>query len=1503
MSDFFDSEEEESGEEIGSGSEEDVAEDEEIAQQEETTAIDDANDIINDDDSDGDEEDEGEDNIRTRKRKDFHDAVDEEDLDLIEENLGINLDRRKYKRLKKLKPIDSDEEEDDRGSVGGHSADEREALAHELFEDDEIEQLSRAISTTPVEPTNDQYAVLDDSESDVEDDFIVDDDNQPVHERSRKKGGSRTQNRALQEAQDIFGLDFDFGDFEKFGQEEYSDEDRDEYEEEYSDEEGQQRRRGKKKTQKKTIFDVYEPSELKKIHLTDRDNEIRINDIPERHQLREVPMKAAEDKELTDEAEWIYRHAFMTMPITNQEIQEGEKFIQTTLTKPPSAIPKIREALNLMRNKYFEVPFIAAYRKEYVEPELNIEDLWRIWLFDEKWCQLSARKNNLKRLFEQMQTYQYNKLRENPDKPLDEDERILEQDDVERLDAVQTMEELRDIYSHFVLHYGHEIPVMRLSRKKKSVNDADETVEEVEMNDRLKIPKRRDFYTICREAGLGLFAKKFGLSPEQFGENLRDNYQRYETEQYPMEPREAAEEHLSNMFLTTDAVLEGTRHMVAMQIARDPLVRQCVRQVFYERAKINISPTERGKKEIDRDHECYSFKYIKNKPVSDLRGDIFLQMHKAKEEGLIQLDIGIDLDRGFHSYYDEAKQLYYRDEFSNLVQMWNAQRTQALYRTFYQVLYPLFTKELEEKLLQEAKDFVVKCACRRLRSLVEVAPYQAEQHSDEEYDMFTGPRGLRVLSVAVPSDPYQPIFFVMLNGGGQVGDFLKLSFIMKKRNSNRSKEKEKKEEDLESLKQFVLKKRPHVIVIATGSRDSLTVYEVVKISIRELEQENQISPINVELIDHEVAEIFEKSSRAETEFREYPMILRRAISVGRRIQDPLAEFAGLCVDEDELLCLRLHPKQNLISKDVLLKHLRIVFVTVVNEVGVDPNRILDFPHTSGLIQFICGLGPRKSLALIKSLRKEGTKLENRSQLVTVCGMGPNGFLNTAGFVKIDTSALNDNTVNYIEVLDGSRIHPETYEWARKMAVDALEYDETSEESNPSAALEEILESPERLRDLDLDAFAEELERQGFGNKRITLYDIRDELFGRYKDRRPPYREMSVDDRFRLLTGETRETLFYGKLITCVVSGFAYRKPNRERLENVDPKKDEETGLWQCPFCGNNTFADLGEVWTHFDNGSCPGQIVGARTRLENGINGFVPTKLISDKHIKSPQERVKVGSMIHCRVTKIDAERFQVDLTCRTSDLEDREGKYSRLKDTYFDQASEDKDKKAVKDAEKKANRPSYIKRVIVHPAFQNIAFKDAEKKLATSEQGECIVRPSNKGSDHLTVTWKVDEGIYQHIDIKEQGKENAFSLGKSLWIENEEFEDLDEIIARHIQPMASFARDILSHKYYKDTEGGSINTMQEVLKAEKTKNPKRIPYFLSASKEFPGKFLLGYMPRNKPRTEYVSVTPDGYRYRGRVHASLNALFKWFKEHFRDPVPEPRTMKAMMIYKKSLCFI
>jgi len=156
---------------------------------------------------------------------------------------------------------------------------------------------------------------------------------------------------------------------------------------------------------------------------------------------------------------------------------------------------------------------------------------------------------------------------------------------------------------------------------------------------------------------------------------------------------------------------------------------------------------------------------------------------------------------------------------------------------------------------------------------------------------------------------------------------------------------------------------------------------------------------------------------------------------------------------------------------------------------------LEFPHTAGLLQFVCGLGPRKALHLLKILKQNDNLLESRTKLVTFCRMGPKVFMNAAGFIKIDTAKIAERTDSYVEyvlkhelfwarliiynilffrVLDGSRVHPETYEWARKMAVDALELDDAVDQT---VALEEILKAPEKLKELDLDAFAEELTRQ------------------------------------------------------------------------------------------------------------------------------------------------------------------------------------------------------------------------------------------------------------------------------------------------------------------------------------------------------------------------------------------------------------------------------------------
>lgn len=104
------------------------------------------------------------------------------------------------------------------------------------------------------------------------------------------------------------------------------------------------------------------------------------------------------------------------------------------------------------------------------------------------------------------------------------------------------------------------------------------------------------------------------------------------------------------------------------------------------------------------------------------------------------------------------------------------------------------------------------------------------------------------------------------------------------------------------------------------------------------------------------------------------------------------------------VCLLL---QDQIPKDVLLNALTLEFVNRVNEVGVDINRALAHPHTAPLVQFVCGLGPRKGAHLLKILKQNNIRLENRTQLVTLCHMGPKVFINCAGFIKIDTFSLMD----------------------------------------------------------------------------------------------------------------------------------------------------------------------------------------------------------------------------------------------------------------------------------------------------------------------------------------------------------------------------------------------------------------------------------------------------------------------------------------------------------------
>ena len=101
----------------------------------------------------------------------------------------------------------------------------------------------------------------------------------------------------------------------------------------------------------------------------------------------------------------------------------------------------------------------------------------------------------------------------------------------------------------------------------------------------------------------------------------------------------------------------------------------------------------------------------------------------------------------------------------------------------------------------------------------------------------------------------------------------------------------------------------------------------------------------------------------------------------------------------------------------------------------------------------------------------------------------------------------------------------------------------------------------------------------------------------------------------------------------------------------------------------------------------------------------------------------------------------KVECTSKGSDLrDDGDGlkREMRPKDEWYDQDAENDEKKKEEDQKTKKKQTTYIKRVIVHPSFHNISFREAEKLMVTMDQGDVIIRPSSKGDDHLTVTWKV---------------------------------------------------------------------------------------------------------------------------------------------------------------------
>ncbi|CAI4228912.1 unnamed protein product [Auanema sp. JU1783] len=1405
--------------------------------------------------ADEDEEEEKDDDKSEKSGNASEEDLDEEDFELIDENL----DRPREITVHNVHYSDSDEDDDQKkiqNSLFGKYADDQPSSHREE------------------ERYAEQYSDSEQSEND----FIVNEyDGKPVHSRNKRRDLNLPEG-ALDEAREIFGVeDFNLDDFYDEDEEQLDDE-----EDEIVDEEGEGVRRIRKEIKKSTLLDTLEPAELERGYLAPRDKKIQLEDKPERFQIRKTPVTEVSESEAELEAKWIFRYAFSDddalsrqdsrLPAYLKDISEMDR-----AEREEKAISVIKEILKFIRNQLFEVPFIAYYRKEIVGQVFETKDLWRIYEFDEKWCHLRNRKDKLMELMKRMQAYLLD------GEPLSR--RQLTESDISEVYCVDTAEALADVYTKFQLYYGPDIARMQ-EWERSRVSEGDETAA---LATRFKQCLRSDKYQLCVECGIGDMVSRFGLTAHQFAENL--DWKKHDVQQDPIPVMKAAEDYITNAFPSVDDVVNGAVYMMAKEISCEPMVRNQVRRMYRSRVKMSARPTKQGREQMDDTHPLWHQRYLKDKDIRELENEDFMYFKQMKDQGNMLFTVSCDSNYERETSTTLVDRIladgpFKKDEYSELVEGWNEVRERAVKMALNQLLIPYFEKELCDRLLEEAKKSVVTKCAKKIAECIDHAPFKPDDDFGEDEEEFSRLADTRVMAITYPTDPNEAAFGALIDRNGSVMDYVRLVNFTQRNPPNFTPEK--KMARLESLKKFIERKRPHIIAIAAENMDAMRLQRDVEDVLRTLMENDTISrKPNVAIMNNEVAKVYMNSRQAMTEHVDYPPLLRQAVSLARYVMDPLVEISHLFNHEEDIMCLALHPLQKEINKDDLMLSLQHELITVVNHVGVDVNKCIEYNHASYVMQFISGLGPRKSGALLKIIKQHDGLLESRTKLVTLCKMGPKVFMNSSGFLKIDTEKVAERTDGYVEVLDGSRVHPETYEWARKMAVDAIEADDNTD---PTAALEEILQTPDRLRDLDLDAFAEELKRQGFGEKKDTLYDIAAELNQRYKDNRPVFFPPSQEELFSLLCN----TKYFseGRRVLGTVIGVQYKKLSEE--ERMDESHNRNSAnMLVCKHC-HTSFHEMKELWTHTSNkdtrfGGCPGVPAGVKIRLENDVLGFIPNKMLSDnpESFKNPLEKVQKNGLVWCRIMSVDSSKMSCLLSSRTSDLNKD---MNESKDQYWDGDAEQDDIQQddlLKQQMKKQRETKWVKRVIQHPNFYNITFADAERLLSKMEQGDVVIRPSSKGTDRLTITWKVAEGVLQNIDVFEEEKEQPFTLGKKLYIDTrerrEEFEDLNEILARWIQPMAANAREIIQHKCFIDNiYGDNMDAIVKHLNEEKRKAPSRFPYaFTPAVNEWAGKFVLSYLT-GRAKHEYITVTPEGLRFRYIMFESLNRLLAWFKVHYRD---------------------
>ena len=717
-------------------------------------------------------------------------------------------------------------------------------------------------------------------------------------------------------------------------------------------------------------------------------------------------------------------------------------------------------------------------------------------------------------------------------------------------------------------------------------------------------------------------------------------------------------------------------------------------------------------------------------------------MMKAEEEGLIEVRLKLQNERDFRRHlHDDLKS----ENISELADAWNEERRKVVDSAF-EKLQRVTTKGVKDTLRTACQEEMLRYCREEYSKRLDQAPYKPKGMV-----LGTTPRVL-ALSNGMGDPARDPVSWAWVEEDGRViehGTFGNLA---------------RDEAQREAFVEVVERRKPDVIGVSGYSADTHRLVRDLEVLINEKRMmgaefhdpdtgDYRTDLVEVVVVNDEVARLYKDSPRGVKDHPTLNSITRYCVGLAKYMQNPMKEYAAL---EKDVTSLLLHPSQHLLPQDKLLKCLETSMVDMVNLCGVDINDAVGDPYTANLLPYVAGLGPRKASHVIKTINTNGGIVNSRDELVgdpdnnKLPVVGPRVWNNCASFLFIEYDVTNPTS----EPLDNTRVHPEDYELGRKMAADALELDEEdvkaeTDENGAGAIVRKLFkeDEQEKVNELILEEYAEQLERNYSQRKRATLETIRAELQAPYEELRRNFSVLTPDQIFVMFTGETKESLAEGMTVSV----------------NIRVVKDD--------------FA------------------IG---KLDCGIEGRIESHEITHRGNSSVKDLLHVGQTVQAKILDINRKDFTTKLSMREDQLRRRYKRHNDHDSSTWDFRLEADDKEALREKDKTTGR---TQRVINHPLFKPFNSTQAEQYLGSQATGDVVIRPSSKGNDHLTITWKVADNVYQHIDVLELHKENEFSVGRTLRIGGKyTYSDLDELILDHVKAMAKKVEELMSHEKFKSS-------------------------------------------------------------------------------------------------------